>query len=566
MLDNTASSEVDSARRADLYLTGIRFAKYDPGTRVTTRRIGAIAVGSAYPIPNLGSTRMDFRLLNVAPQPLFSDSLRIRAEYWNSSSVGSSFSNNIGAMGTDESVSSNWFVPQDTAWSFALSTDIVGRNANRGHQLTWASSVPLAAGKGWEAIWSLGFSDSVFSNGQSRQHFAPDASPSSALFDGIVIDYKQAGGWKRLWGTEAWESPDTVTYWAREGIRVPADTAMPSAAVVNLSGACVDSTGLIGTTTNTSIAAGDVAALPSTGRDPLLITQSVTDAGRKGVQVIQSKPDWNIKHTFIFDTAWVHHSVVDVEVYVDPAQMTGTAWAGTLMASTFDNQTWSTLELTPLSGTALDSAVGKWITLRFQYNPASYVLGRPFDLQFLANGHGNGTSSFKFDIGSVSVEGASGSGGDSTVVDTNYTAPSNSISMDSLSRFISCNQCAIVTDGSRKATAFAPVGGGTALAFTVPVDSSLTIARTLSFDLKSEFVLQGWEQAWFFVDDSPYRYNWDQYLANIPNSVSTGWTTINIPFSGSLYGLGTTAKFMLSVNANAPNGTRMLVDNVRWTP
>jgi hypothetical protein len=124
----------------------------------------------------------------------------------------------------------------------------------------------------------------------------------------------------------------------------------------------------------------------------------------------------------------------------------------------------------------------------------------------------------------------------------------------------------VVQDGARTAIAVTPSGGGTALAFSVKVDSAFLKARTLSFDIKSEFALQGWEQTWFFVDDSPYRYNWDQYLTGIPATSYAAWTNITIPFNGSLYGMGSTAKMMLVLNANPPSGKRIYVDNLTWAP
>jgi hypothetical protein len=205
-------------------------------------------------------------------------------------------------------------------------------------------------------------------------------------------------------------------------------------------------------------------------------------------------------------------------------------------------------------------------------------LGRSFILYLEANGHAAQSNGFQFDIGAIRLEGASSSGsssgGSSGSTDGSGSSGSSSgngtqvpgVSLDSLSQLTSCNLCAIVTDSGRKAVAVVPAGGGSALAFSVVVDSNLVTARTLSFDLKSEFVLQGWEQVWFFVDDTPHRLNWDQYLTNIPALVSSGWTTINLPFDGSRYLMGSTAKFMLSVNANPPSGKRMYVDNVRWTP
>jgi len=574
MLDRSHTSRVDTARRADLYLTGMRFAKYGGPVRVTTRRVGAILFGQAYAVGNSATTRLDLRLLNPTHLPLLSDSLRLRLPYWSPASVGMGFSNNSGGMGTDESVADSWFSPIDSAWDFPLAVDPQGRKANHAHQLTWSTSSPLIPGKGWEGIWTIGYNDSLFLNGVSRQHFAPDLSNSFSLLTGLVAEYKNNGLWSRIWGYDAGENPDTVNVWGREPVSVPSDTAVPSGSVESLTGSCTDTTGTGGTTSgtsNTSIAAGDVSGLPSNGRDPLLSTQEVSVGGKAAVQVIQSKPDWNIKHTFVFDTAWADHSVVDVDVYVDPSEMTGTAWPGTLSAATFDGLKWITLNLVPLNDNGLQQAEGQWVTLRFQYAPSQYTLGESFDIMFLANGHGNGTQSFQFDIGAVRLEGAngsdtSGSGSSTGSGNSGSTNASNGLALDSLGGLTSCNQCTIVHDGTRTAISLVPNGGGTILSFSTVVDSAFNGAHTLSFDLKSEFALQGWEQAWFMVNDAPYRYQWDQYTANIPVAASSGWVTLSIPFNGSLYGLGTTAQLMLSLNANAPSGMHMIVDNVRWTP
>jgi hypothetical protein len=568
MLDHSASGGIDTSRRADLYLTGLKFVKYGDAPRVTTRRVGVVVFGEANAIGNSYTTRIDLRLLNPSHLRLSSDSLRLRLAYWGPSAVDDTFENNNAGMGTDESVLPAWFSPQDSGWDFSTSIDPQGRKANHVHQLSWNTPAPLIGGKGWEAIWNVVYNDSLFLAGKSRQHFAPDQSSSFSMMTGIVAEYKNQGNWMRLWGYDAWENPDTVNFWGREPLRAPSDTAVPVGSVQSLTGSCSDTSGngnASSGTSNTNIASGDVSALPSIGRDPLLVTQAVTDAGKTAVQVTQSKPDWNIKHTFVFDTAWAHHTIVDVDVYVDPAEMTGSAWPGTLSLSTFDGFKW--LTPTPLGDNGFQQAVGQWVTLRYQYDPSQYTLGESFDLQFLANGHGNNTSTFQFDLGAIKVESASGSSTSSGSSDgSTATTPTIGVSMDSLASLTSCNQCAVVQDGARTAIAVTPAGGGTALAFSVKVDSAFLKARTLSFDIKSEFALQGWEQTWFFVDDSPYRYNWDQYLTGIPATSYAAWTNITIPFNGSLYGMGSTAKMMLVLNANPPSGKRIYVDNLTWAP
>ena len=346
---------------------------------------------------------------------------------------------------------------------------------------------------------------------------------------------------------------------------MPVDTVVPPGAVVLLPGSCQDTSSHGSGSTNTYVAPGDVSALPSTGRDPSLITQAVEVGGRSAVQVIQSKPDFNIGTSFLFDTTWAHHSVVAVNVYIEPSQMVGTAWPGTLKTATFDGTTWLPLDTAAGSNDSLAGAVGVWKTIRFKYDPSRYTIGRWFDLFFLANGHGNGSSnsSLQWNIGAVWVEGAGTQG-----TDTAQTPAivSGGLSMDSLSRLMTCNQCQVVHDGNRTAISVVPNGGGVALSFEVVVDSVLWRSKTLSFDLKSEFALGTWEQAWFMVDNQPDRSGWDEYRTSIPQSTFSGWGPIQIPFNGSLYRIGSTARFLLSLNANPPSGKRMFVDNLRWTP
>lgn len=569
MLDESFTGRVDDDRRYDLFLSEIRFVKYGSGVRVTTRRVGAVFTGLAYPVGNSSYTRLDFRMLNPTHLSLSSDSLRLRFAYNTPTSYALAFQNNTGGWGTDESVTEDWFRISETQWNLnPVVVDAFGRKASKVTQFTWPTGVPLIGGKGWEAILHFGFNDSIYANGgHSLQYCISDSSKSFSLLTGIVADYKHNGGWSRIWGYEPGENPDTVSFWGLEPLSFPADTVPPVSSLGR--GTCNDT--IPAAPSNVSTTAGSVAELPSTGRDSVLAIQATTIGGRPAVAITQSLADWNIKHTFVFDSAWAHRSVIDVDVYVDPAELVGSAWAGTMMASTFDHQTWSSLDLIPLNYNALDSAVGRWRTLRFKYDATKYVLGRAFDLMLLANGHGNNTSSFKFAIGSIRLEDAintdihdSGKSADTSAVvpDTTHS----DISMDSLSSLLSCNQCEVINDGGRTAVAVVPNGGGTALEISVPVTESFRSAHTIALDLKSEFALQDWEKVWFFVDGSPYRYGWDQYLVSMPASINGNWQTIQIPFNGALYGLGSVAKLKLSLNANAPAGKRIYVDNVRFIP
>ena len=467
MVDHSwATAGIDTSRRADLFLSGVRWAKYPAGPRVTTRQTGVVIFGEANAIPNYGSTRIDLRLLNPTAKALWSDSLRIRLPYWSPYAVTDNFGNNTVGMGTDESVLSNWFSPMDSAKDMALAVDSWKRKANHTHSIQWRTHDSLKAGKGWEAIWSIGYSDSLFRQGMSMQHFAPDSSPSFSLMGGVVAEYGAGGHWKRLWGYDASEDPDTVNFWGGEALRIPSDTAMPSGAVVSLGGSCVDTS--TKSSSNTYLSPGDPNVLPSSGRDPLLTTQVVNEGGQTALKVTQSGPNFNIQHDFVFDTAWAHHNIVDVDVYVDPNEMVGSAWAGDLAMATFDGNSW--LTPVPVGNNGLQQAVGQWVTLRFQYNPTSYVLGKPFTLLLEANGHGNGTNAFQFDIGTIRLEGASssgsGSGGTSGGSTGGTGSATNGKSLDSLSQLTSCNQCVVVSDSGRKAIAVTPTGGGTALAFS----------------------------------------------------------------------------------------------------
>lgn len=565
MVDRSFTNTVDAGRRADFFLSGIRWTKYPSGPRVTTRKVGAMVFGLAHDITQV---RMELRLLNPTRMPLHSDSLRMRTFYGSATQGYAGFGDN--GQGTDESISSDWFYRAvDSSWSFGAVVDERNRVSNHGRQLTWSSSVAMAPGKGWEATWWLNPIDELFLSGLSTQHFAPDSSSSFSMMNGVVVDYRTGEGWKRLWGYNASEDPDTVEFWGREPLRVPHDTAAPEGSVIGL-GSCLDTT--VHSTSNTYLPPGDPSALPSTGRDDYLTVTPVTAGGRPALQVTQKASTYNLMHDFVFDTAWAHHSVIDVDVYLDPSDITGSAWPGILMLATQNHVDWDWEELQPLND-SMSQAIGKWTTLRFQYDPTRYPLDGEFTLYLEANGHANSAGeAFRFYLGAVRLEGASnsdtGNGGTGDSVSNPDTLSQSPLSrsLDSLSQLTSCNLCAIVTDSGRMAVAVEPAQGGTAFSFDVIVDTALLEAHKIVFDLKSEFTLAGWEQAWFFVDDTPYRLNWDQYLVNIPTSVSSGWTTVAIPFNGSLYQLGSTAHFLLSLNANPPTGKRMYVDNVRWTP
>jgi len=572
MLDNSFSGSVDTARRADLYLSGIRFVKYDStASRVTTRKVGAVLTGTTEVVVNSWESRLDFRLLNTSSKALNSDSLRLRFGYWHQPNVGVSFSNNTGGQGTDESVSDQWFSVSNSTLDIPLSTDQWGRKANHVVTMAWNSAVPLAGTKGWEAIWLIGFYDSLFRNGRSLQHFNADSSLSFSLLTGIAADYRKPdGSWARIWGYAPGENPDTVTYWARENVRMPADSIAPAASVVALSGSCTDTSTHsgggtdTGSTSNTSVAAGDTAALPSTGRDAGLTVASGTAGGKTATVVSQTRSDWSVKHTFTFDTAWAHHSEILVDIWVDPAQISGSAWLGSLSLSTFDGQSWISLD--PSGGADLSGSVGTWKTLHFVYDPSRYVLGRSFDLQFLANGHGSDGSTFHFAIGAIRLAGTTA---DTSTSGGTPALPASSgpgISMDTLSRWSVCNACVLVADGNGgSAIAVTPASGNPVMQTAITVDSAFHAGTSFHVDLFSQFPLQGWESTTFVVVDEASGRYWDSRTVNLPVGVSAGWTRLEIPYDGSLYGLGTTATLKVVLNANAPSGKQIELDNLTWT-
>lgn len=336
---------------------------------------------------------------------------------------------------------------------------------------------------------------------------------------------------------------------------------------LNLTGTCF--------LTNTNIPAGDLAGFVSTGRDLSLELSSTSSSGKPGVQISQYTSNYNVKHSFVFDSAWKAGNTVDVSVYVDSTELVGAAWAGTLSLATFDNYNWIALPDYPQGSSELNRARGKWVTFRYKYDPARYFLGDTFDLMFLANGHGDGTSKFVYQIGNVSLETNSDSsaetpsngdsastGNDTTTSNGGTTSPAIKTLSDT-ANFAICNQCLIASEDGRASLSVVSNGGGAVLSFNDTVDSAFRNSSNVTLDIRSSTSLSGWEYVEVAFVDAASSVYYDAYRKALPSAASNGWATVDITdaFKGASYNIGSIASVSIAVNSNASSGGRIYLSN-----
>jgi len=562
-----ATQQDDSARDADLYLSGLRWVRHLPGNRVTTRRVGAAVTGSLFPSSTYNGWRGTLRLHNPTSVDLYANAIRLRFPTKIDRTRMPYLQANVGDQGTDESIDERWFsgVFRDSLWP--ASVEERGRVADGDVGFVWDLPLTLPAGKAWQGILTIPWVSSY--DQANLPWFMPFYNQAvQQMLNHVVVDGRRVdGSWGRLWGLLPGETFASAPFWSPEPLRAPSDTVAAAGSVREF--ACGDTTTPTPPTDTSGVLVpvGNVGSLPSVGRDPGLSTTAVVVGGKSGVEVHQTVSDWSVKHTFVFDTAWARRREILVDVWVDPAQMTGSAWVGSLALSTFDGHLW--LSLDPTSGANLQSAVGTWQTLRFAYDPTRYALDSAFDLQFLANGHGSETSIFRFVLGAIRLGQPTGE------VVTPPTPPDPpappappvvGIGMDSLARWPMCNGCELRAVDGRSAIAVVPAGGGSALEAQVLVDSAFRAGHTFQLEIRSEYVLQGWETVTIILVNEASGQWWDTRTAPLLKAADSTWTQIQLPYNGSLYQLGSQTKFKIALNSNAPNGKRLLLDNLTWVP
>lgn len=561
---------------ADLILSGMQWARYDTGVRVTTRRTGAHISGSWSTGNSFNQHRGLVRLLNTSARTLRSDSIRIRIPVDLQALQATSASgmvHNPGYQGVDESVDQAWFVAafNDSAWS--ESRQDRGLEITGDRLIRWPQSVPLAPVKGFMAQLQVSY---VPGDTATPWFFPvrPDLAPGNygyGIVSRMLVEQRKPDGtWGRLWGLLPGESFATTSFWSPEPLQSPVDTTAPANAFRQ--GACQD-TNSSPPDTGVTVPPGDTAQYPTTGRDLTVTTRVVEVAGKPGVEINQGRPDWNVKHSFVFDSAWVRRDEINVEVYIDPSQMSASAWPGTLSLASFDG--WSWIPLNPTQGVDMTPAVGAWRTLVFQYPPSLYTIGKSFELYLLANGRNGTDNRLRWVLGSIwlgdPIDGTGGNGGDP---DTDSSADSsggspgspiaNGISMDSTTGWSVCNQCEARAEAGRTYLAVQPAGGAPALETTVYVDSAFRASKFLELDIFSEYPIQGWEEIFLVLVNPTSGVSWQDNRIKIPTDA--GWTRVRIPFDGQVHHLGTTATLKIVLNSNAPAGLRLRLDNLTWVP
>jgi hypothetical protein len=572
-MKNVSHNGSDTARDADLFLSGIRFARHSSSYGlVTTRRVGAVAMGVLRPRSHYGSWHGTLRLLNPSASNMHSDSLRIRFLGNQAAMQSIRLAWNATGAGTDESVSKDWFEHQSNVGPLDTPVMVDGMVVDGQTTVSWNNSLPLMGTRGWQGLVDLYWTSASME--ASLQWFRP-RSPSmieDVLFHRVVVEQRAPNGtWKRLWGRGPGETWDEVLFDGRAELVMPIDTSMPSGVAIGLG--CDDT---IPSDTlqppvdtalgpNHTTSPGVVAELPSMGRDNGLTLESVVAYGAPGVQVNQTRPDWSVRHRFIFDSLWARNSKILVDVFVPTAQLTSGSWIGTLTASTFDSARW--LVLSPNGGQDLSSAAGTWQTLEYEYDASQYVLGKAFDLQFLANGHGAGTG-FSFVLGAIRLQvdsslNDSGSGGGGVP-----NPPSVGFSMDSLSGWETCHSCEIrstATGGT--GIAVSPNGGAPIMERTLVVDAGFRAGRYFELDVFSEFLISDWETVNIILVNGASGMWWDAHEVKLtPAASGTGGAHLQIPYDGSRFQIGTATSLRIVVNANAPAGSKVLLDNLTWVP
>lgn len=568
--------ESDTARDADLLLSGMALVHHgNAHGRVTTRRVGALALGSLARSSLSNGWTGTLRVMNPTPIALRADSIRIRMLGNHSYMHGVSLMPNQGDRGSDESVSQDWYneLNSDSAWSTPVTSG--GRQISGEAIFTWNTPTALNGLRGWQGLFGL-YNGAPVDSTMDPWFLIRRNDVEDILLHRVLVEHRQSGGaWKRLWGVAPLESWTMLDFDGRDRLLIPSDTALPLASVEALS--CNDTVVTPPDTTHpprdtSSIygtTAGSVSDVPSMGRDGSLSVTAVTVQGQPAVQIYQSRPDWSVKHTFSFDTAWARGQYILIDILVPAAQLSATdSYVGSLSVSTFDGQNW--IALNPNAGVDLGSAVGSWKTIRFSYDHTRYVLGQPFDVQLLANGHAGNGSTFTFDLGSIRLD----RGGSDTAVGSgtgNTTSPPiTGISMDSLQVWSVCNGCLLAgMPNGGLGISVLPTGGEVLLEKQIVSDTSFRNAKAFEIDIHSNGAITGsWETITIVLINSASAQWDDSHVALIPQQAGEGATVsrLRIPFDGTKFLQGTTTTLQIFLNANTQQGNRILLDNLKWVP
>lgn len=583
LMKNYSNIEADTSRDGDLFLSGIRLARYSGMQgRVTTRRVGAVVMGTVGVAVRNNAWIGPVRLLNTSARSLHSDSLRMRFLLDRSMVSALSWGSNYGAPGpgSDESVDPAWvnsgnFVTTESTWTNSVLGS--GRRIDGERDLLWTTSNALIKIRGVQGSLSVGW-QSILDTLQTPWSLPWRTTGDDLLLTRTLLERKQANGtWVRLWGQAPGESWRGIAFDGGDRLVIPSDTSTFTSWTTPLG---CDDTGRTpqdtvhppadtGSGAN-STTAGAVQDLPSMGRDGGMQRTSVVVAGQSGVAIQQTRPDFSVSHRFIFDTAWAHRDEVLIDIFVPADQMTQQgSWIGTLSVA---DQTWS--YLTPNPSGELSGALGVWKTFRYRYDPTHYQVGQTIDLMLLANAHAGTGSELTFVVGRIRLEddatsvGGSGSSGDSSGSGNSSPSATNAIAMDSLTGWSQCNLCSVVpTPAGGTGIAVTPNGGGVVLERTVVVDSAFRVARAFEMDAYAEFPVYAWNSVTVVFVNGTSNQWWDAHDLTIPSGVGQSpGTRIRIPFDGSLYQLGTATTLKIVVNAYAPAGQRILFDNLRWVP
>lgn len=329
--------------------------------------------------------------------------------------------------------------------------------------------------------------------------------------------------------------------------------------------------------TNTELPAGNSAAFiprkmssSTAGIDPELSIKPSTVNARPVTQFSQSRGDWNFKHTFVFDHSWASTNYIDVQFYIDPADLQENHWLGTLRMVTFDGIYWNELNNEPQGERSNDLrlALGKMHTMRFEYNPAQYRLGQELDLIFFVNAH-NGSSPLKFSIGKVSIVGAESSNDPNPEEPTEPVNPgvgTHGNALTSTTGLTTCNQCAVMDYGGRTALSITPNGGGNVMELEIIADASVVNARRIALDIRTNYTPESWNEAYFIVVNPTANRYWDESRAPIPATTHLSWTKVEAHFTGQNYTIGDKISLKVSLNTNVPFGKNIYISNLRWEP
>lgn len=570
----SSNTEIDTARRSDLLLDGMRFVKLAPSNAIrTTRRTEAAMAGFAlFERDNVTmySWWLRARLLHSGSANLESDRLGIHTYYkdpkpsqdWDA--IPRVTCNNV--FGTDESVVYGPFCltaqgELDGRVVPDLPDPFAGTWTSR---FFWTGTDNLPTGKSVSLNLSVPLDNMPDYRDTTQVGLPYPGDETPYLLDQMKITLlDDQGVARRVWGRALpGEIQDTITYWTPIPLAMPRDTMAPASTWV--AGTCDDTVVVppippAYPDSNYSTRPGRVDDLNNTGRGAITL-DSVWVGGKPAVHVVQNSPDFHLAASFVFDTVWANRSEFRVDVHLPSEYGLPGAWPGQFTIAFFDGYSW--VNLAP-QAVSMTDAVGRWRTLSFRYDPRWTQTGRRFDAMILFNGHLAGVSTGVVNLGAMGVYPAPATRDSQIVVPPPPPPPYLGVPLSSPSQISAPSGIVWTSEtiAGRNALVATPLqGGGQMFDISIPWDTAWARRNAIEMDVMVENMAWTGPANLVAIQSESARW-WDE-LGQVTLPTQGTWGRVRWPIVGSRYMPGYPVILRFYTQLNTSSGARIHVSRL----